>query len=183
MTKPNRIALKYEVSGVSTKPEDIAEELANEIIAAQKAGKLDGSNDFRLLIMGYSWGGDKAITVVKLLNDRLRRAMYEDPLFGNSGFQMSKVRIYLATLDAFPNGQGSLPPHGVGTNVPNVLEGTYGRDVTDWFNRYQRTEGDFANGISYPTAGTNRSVLGATHATFPSNKAVVDALLEWLGLQ
>ena len=92
---------------------------------------------------------------------------------------LSKVRIYLITLDAVPRGEFKIPPDGIGTNVPENADplGENQSAVDDWLNLHERKDGTSIKGLEYEGLGDDDKLIkGAEHLFFPGYKQVQKAI-------
>jgi hypothetical protein len=177
----------------STSVDTIANALADEIVKAAKDGQLAGENIYRLLLAGYSWGGEKAILVANKLQEILPgRIATElgglDPqsqaamnLQEFEGHWQEKVRVYLATEDAV-----KIDPVKGGPSMEAPKPGA----VYDHFNVFESDDTAIGlRGASFPGLGAKNNLDKTTpkpnddaekHLNIPG--LAQKDLLEWLGL-
>jgi hypothetical protein len=129
-----------------TLPSKSAYEIAEEQFALiQKTIGADGSklkqgDVYRLLLVGHSWGGDKAIEVANILGTMLACDPDLAPLYEKG---TDKIQIHLITLDAIEQG----------TKNPSTrkIDAGNGVHVASWLNLKQSTDTGF--GILIPLKG------------------------------
>ncbi|HET6878692.1 MAG TPA: hypothetical protein VFI31_00885 [Pirellulales bacterium] len=179
-----------------TLPSKSAYEIAEEQFALiQKTIGADGKKlkdgqVYRVLLVGHSWGGDKAIEVANILGTMLACDPDLGPLYEKGE---DKIQIHLITLDAIE--QGTAKPSSRKIDKGN------GVHVASWLNLRQTTDTGFGiliplNGGSFPgfdddhtervdgllaaLKGDAQGDKNGRHALMPGQKDVIGRILGFL---
>jgi len=116
----------YQYDGVGTAPnKSIAEEQVGIMEAALRNGEMANGKTFSLILLGHSWGADKAMQTAAELDALLKKNPRLQGLY-----QQGKIQIHLVTIDPIQIGSATSakPPKDLKTMV------------SSWHNYYQQDD-------------------------------------------
>lgn len=149
-----------DLNGSGQNVADITQKQLAAIKAASNAGQLNNAK-FSVVIVGYSWGGDKAISAAMELYEALKAEGLED-----------KVDIHLVTMDAVERGKATPTP---------IKTPSYPKSIFASWHNYYETADAFTPGQAYPGAAADKEVT-ALHPVLPNILAAGRTVETDLGL-